>query len=320
MRVLFILFIFIAVQKMSIAQTALPKVSDKPLWNIGFWRFGENYNIGDIVKLEKDTIFCNRNWIKASWATIDGLSFSNAFYRLEGKKAFFKMNTRCDQKEYLMYDFDLKIGDTLVLPVLLGETQGFEGDIKVRVRVDSVSTVVLGGTPRKRMVVNYANRSIYTNRIDNRDIWIEGMGSSIFPLYPIGCVTRQVCPMADYYIRCFQVNSQIIYQDSRSPFCSNALITFNSDLQNPRIDLTIFPNPISQGGNWQVEWAKNEIGATHLELLDPLGRILKQVTGLKQSSMQRVQVSTENLPKGLYYLRLREEGGQVLAMEKVMVQ
>lgn len=57
-----------------------------------------------------------------------------------------------------------------------------------------------------------------------------------------------------------------------------------------------------------------------MELLDPLGRVLKQVAGLKQGSMQRVQVPTENLPKGLYYLRLREEGGQVLGMEKVIVQ
>jgi hypothetical protein len=314
------LLIFCCIQILLKAQTALPRVSDKPLWNIGFWRFGENYNIGDVVRLEKDTIFCDKSWIKASWATIDGLSFSNAYYRLEGKKAFFKMNTRCDQKEYLMYDFDLKVGDTLVLPVLLGETMGFEGDIKVRVRVDSISTVVLGGIPRKRMVINYANRSIYSNRIDNRDIWIEGMGSSIFPLYPIGCVTRQVCPMADYYIRCFQLNGQIIYQDSRAPFCSNSIITANSEPQNPNLNLNIFPNPIPQGGNWQVEWPKNELKATQLDLLDPLGRVLKQMLGLDRGSIQRAQVPTENLPKGLYYLRMKDEKGQVLALEKVMVQ
>jgi hypothetical protein len=321
MRVLFILLISFAFQNFLPAQTALPKVSDKPLWNIGFWRFFENYGTGSILKLEKDTAFCGKTWIKARWSNVDGTLPDYAYYRLEGKRAFFKINTRCDQKEYLMYDFDLKVGDTLVVPVLLGETEGNEGPVKVRVRVDSISTIILGGIQRKRMVVNYVSRSTYPgNPSENRDIWIEGIGSQIFPLYPWGCVNRHLCNVALFYIRCFQLNSQIIYQDSRAPFCSNSIITSNSEPQNLNLNLNIYPNPISQGGNWQIEWAKNELKASQLDLLDPLGRVLKQMSDLDRGYMQRVQVPTENLPKGLYYLRMKDEKGQVLALEKVMVQ
>lgn len=303
------------------AQTALPLSTDKPIWNIGQLAFFENLS-DRLLFVEKDTIFCQKQWTITNIANLNRRVVRSIYYRQEGGKVYFKPSFVCSEKEYLMYDFTMKPGDTLSVPIRLFELGRVTAN-KVIVRVDSVSNVIINGISRKRMVVNYqrvGNPPRMDPYSDRRDIWLEGIGSLIFPFYPFICVNLPECNEAEFYIRCFQANNKILYQSPILPFCSNALISSNSVPQSAKINLSIFPNPISQGSNWQVEWAKNEIGATHLELLDPLGRVLKQVAGLKQGSTQRVQVSTENLPKGLYYLRLREEGGQVLAMEKVIVQ
>jgi hypothetical protein len=323
MRKMFILSVFLQFFFLpdSKAQTALPISTDKPIWNIGQMAFLQNV-LDFMVFVEKDTIFCQQQWTKANLASINKRVFNSIYYRQEGGKVFCKSSFVCPEKDYLIYDYTMKPGDTLSVPIRLFEFGGKTAD-KIIVRVDSVSNVIINGIVRKRMVVNYqrvGNPPRIDPYRDRRDIWLEGIGSLIFPMYPFFCVSLNECNEAAFYIRCFQSNSKIMYQSPVLPFCSNALISSNSEPQNPKLNLSIFPNPISQGGILQVEWAKNEAKATQLELLDPLGRVLKQVAGIKQSSMQRVQVSTENLPKGLYYLRLKDEKGQVLALEKVMVQ
>jgi Secretion system C-terminal sorting domain len=303
------------------AQTPMPVSTDKPIWNIGrLLLFAEPTN--SLVFIEKDTFFCQKQWTVANFANLNRRVAKSIYFRQENGKVFFKPSFVCEEKEYLMYDFTLKPGDTLSVPIRLFE-YGRVTVNRVIVRVDSVKNVIINGVTRKKIVVNYqrvGNPPRIDPYWDRRDIWLEGIGSLIFPFYPFFCVSLNECDEAAFFVRCFQSNNKIVYQSPSLPFCSNALISSNSVPQSNRVNLTIFPNPISPGGNWQVEWTKNEAGATQLELLDPLGRVLKQVSGIKQGSMQRVQVSTENLPKGLYYLRLREEGGQVLAMEKVMVQ
>ncbi len=321
MKKLFIaIFIQLCWLSFAKAQAIFPESKDNPVWNIGLWAFFDNV-LDYTVRVEKDTLLCQKLWSKANLDLINGKRVQSFYYRTDGQKVYFKPTANCTQLEFLIYDFNMKKGDTLTTPNNLFENRGELNGNKTVAKIDSVSVISIGGIARKKLSITYK----FVHRAgefkeDRKDTWIEGFGSVIFPFYPFFCVNKGVCTESNLYLRCFQSKNKIIYQDSRSPFCSNALITSSSDLQNPKINLNIFPNPIPQGGNWQVEWTKNDIGASHLELLDPLGRVLKQVAGLKQGSMHRVQVPTETLPKGLYYLRLRDEGGQVLAMEKVMVQ
>jgi hypothetical protein len=303
------------------SQTIFPESKDNPVWNIGLWAFFDNV-LDYTIRVEKDTFLCQKTWSKAIIDLVVGKRVQSIFYRVEGQKVYFKPTANCSQLEILIYDFAMKKGDTLLVPNNLFENRGEVNINKVVVRVDSVSTISLGGASRRKLSLTYrfVHRTGIEIKEDRTDTWVEGFGSSIFPFYPLFCVNKGVCTESNLYVRCFQAINKIIYQDSRSPFCSNAIITSNSDVQNPKINLNIYPNPIPQGGNWQVEWAKNELKASQLDLLDPLGRVLKQMSDIDRGYMQRVQVSSGDLPKGLYYLRMKDEKGQVLALEKVMVQ
>jgi Secretion system C-terminal sorting domain len=323
MRKIFFLTVvlFSCIWPKSKAQTALPLSAGKPIWNIGQMTYGRNV-LDVLVFIEKDTIFCQKQWTVANFGSMNKKVARSVYYRQEEGKVYFKPSFVCEEREYLMYDYNMKPGDTLSVPIRLFELERVTAN-RVIVRVDSVSNVTVNGVSRKRMLVNYQRVGNPPRRdpyLDRRDVWLEGIGSLIFPLYPFICVSLNECNEAESYVRCFQANNKVIYQSPVQPFCSNTLITSSSDVQNPKITLNIFPNPLPQGGNWQVEWAINEAHAAQLELVDPLGRVVKQVAGLDQNSMQRVQVPSENLPKGLYYLRLKDEKGQVLALEKVLVQ
>jgi hypothetical protein len=259
MRKMFILSVFLQFFFLpnSRTQTALPLSTDKPIWNIGQLAFLRNV-LDFMVFVEKDTFFCQQQWTRANLASLNKKVFNSIYYRQVSGKVYCKPSFVCAEKEYIIYDYTMRPGDTLSVPVRLFEFGGKTTD-RIIVRVDSVNNVIVNGIARKRRVVNY-QRVGNPPRIDpyreRHDIWLEGIGSLIFPMYPFFCVSLNECNEAAFYIRCFQSNNKIMYQSPILPFCSNALISSSSEYQNPKINLNIFPNPIPQGGYWQVEWAK----------------------------------------------------------------
>ena len=300
------------------AQSVFPESKDSVLWNIGFWRFYENIYDTTIFP-SGDTTFCDNKWIKI---TFTNSSVPRAYYRIEGKKVYFRMNANCALADHLIYDFDLKVGDTLYVTTNLAETQGYTGSRGVSVHIDSVSTIVVNGLPRKRMAVTYRYRDSKAIRFgliqDRYDIWTEGMGSRIFPFYAMWCVSHGNCEDSNLFVRCFQTSKQIFYQDARSPFCSPRLGTATRE-PIQRLPIRLYPNPLSSGEALQIELSSLSDQVATYQVFDLLGRV-KARGALGYWQGDHLSISLDPLPSGFYQLQLLDRAGRQLALEKMVVR
>lgn len=299
------------------AQSVFPEPKDSVLWNIGFWRFYENiYDFS--ISPSVDTTFCGKKWIKANFINS---TVSQVYYRIEGKKVYFRVNANCELSEHLIYNFDLKVRDTLYVTTNLAETQGYTGSRGVSVLVDSISMVAINGVMRKRMYVNYRYKGVGLGRevIEDRfDVWTEGMGSRIFPFYALTCVTHGNCEDSYLYVRCFQASKQIFYQDARSPFCSPRLSTATR-APIPRFPIRVYPNPVSPGEALQIDASSLLDQPVTYQIFDLLGRVKSRGT-LNAWQGDFLSISLDQLPSGFYQLQLMNREGRQLALEKVMLR
>jgi hypothetical protein len=313
MKHLLLLF-FCCVSTVVRSQTVFPGPGSQTVWNIGWWRFFEN--AGDTrIDIDKDTVICNQKWTRALYSTLEGRPIKPMYYRIQGAKVFIKPRLECESKEYLMYDFDMKVGDSLVVPHQFFETDGFDNLARIKAKVETVTTVTINGVGRKKITLNYFYSGSLNGIQARFDTWIEGMGSVIFPFYPFFCVNR-TCNESNNYVRCFQSEGKILYQDSRSPFCSNVLITANEEIK--RVPLRIFPNPLGSAESMQVDVSSLPIKPTTYKVYDLLGRAIAQGKLSDQQGAAQMTIPFNNVPTGVYHLQLLDRVGRQLALEKVV--
>lgn len=111
-----------------------PSAQDNPVWQI-------NQNgIHKTITVGADTTLCGNTWnpvIASSEQAGQAVTEPLGFYRIAGKKVYFRETTSCASPEFLMYDFDVEPGDTVLaafnqggsiveVSVVAGFTQGFE--------------------------------------------------------------------------------------------------------------------------------------------------------------------------------------------------
>ncbi len=76
--------------------------------------------------------------------------------------------------------------------------------------------------------------------------------------------------------------------------------------------MNIFPNPTNDVINIETGDRQNKIYEIH----NVLGQIILQKNS--SSSSEKINVST--LPKGLYFLTIKNAAGEILASEKILIQ
>jgi hypothetical protein len=260
-------------------------------------------------------VICNQKWTRAFYSTLEGKPIKPMYYRIQGAKVFIKPRLECEGKEYLMYDFDMKAGDSLVVPHQFFISDGFDNSARIKAKVETVTTVIINGVSRKKITLNYFYSGLLTDIQPRDDTWIEGMGSVIFPFYPFLCVNR-TCTESYNYVRCFQSEGKILYQDSRSPFCSNVLITANEEIQ--RVPLRIFPNPIGSAGALQVDVSSLLFEPVTYQVFDLLGRTVTQGKLIDQQGATQITIPFGSFPAGIYHLQLLDRQGHRLALEKIV--
>lgn len=314
----YLLFAFLlGLPQLAHTQSVFPELKDKAIWNIGFWRFFENVDDFTVYP-SKDTVLCGKTWIKANFTN---LTITHLFYRIEGKKVYLRMNANCIPEDHLIYDFGLNVGNTLYVSTNLAETGGYPSIRGVRVTVDSTSTIVINGVPRKRMVVTYRYRHKGTTPVlyeDRRDEWVEGMGSRLFPFYAMACVNHGNCESSYWYVRCFQANDEMIYKDQRSPFCSPLVSTSNQSQQR-RLSIQLYPNPLINGQVLYVDVHSLAIKPVSYQVIDLLGRV-KVAGKLESYTANPISIVLDMVPAGFYQLRLLDRHGRQLALEKLVKQ
>lgn len=200
---------------------------------------------------------------------------------ISNKKVYFCPPDSLTTSEFLLYDFNMQVGDTVKGYI----TQSYFGIDTVY----SIDSVLIGGSYRKRW-------TIIDNCIGFSYKIIEGIGSSIgLVRKSAGCVGLQV-----FRLMCYKQDGQNLYNYGNTTTCN--IITSLSTAPKPEaFQVDIFPNPAS--GDFNIHF-ENTTDFDELIITDMLGRKVRQQTVLGQS-----ETIIKSLPAGQYVLTLTNRSG-----------
>ena len=92
------------------------------------------------------------------------------------------------------------------------------------------------------------------------------------------------------------------------PF-ADYLATSIEELPHHLTSLKTYPNPFSD--ELKIEFTPDGRGRTHVELVDPLGRVLQRISTYGgETDLIRKRMNTSGLPAGTYYVRIRSFSGE----------
>jgi hypothetical protein len=199
-------------------------------------------------------------------------------------------------QEHLLYDFSLKLNDTVsVYPISFLFWSG-----RILVKVDLIDSIFLGSNYHKRLKVS----GVYQNTWYD-EYWIEGIGSTmgLFNSGITGIVAFDI-----YYptLLCFEKDGVTLYSN---PYFNDCYEIYPVGITAPDMAfrLTIYPNPTNSS---MVIDSDSKIDS--YQILSATGKILlKGQVGLKSFTLD-----ISDLPQGIYLVTLKTHKG--LLVKKIV--
>ena len=283
-----ILFLFLISgiwSKYAFTQYVFPEYSNDPQWNVveTFWFDSE-------LKpyfFSNDSNFCGNNY--SSYGDY-------YFFRTEGDQVFMRVDTICSDPEYLIYDFKLEVGDTMIVGYFNHDATPTE------FRVDAIDTMSYFGINRKRMVMAFDLCGGALSEGGNTTMnWIEGIGSEMHPFYPTYCLCDACESWA--YLSCYDSSGVQLYGNPYIGACDIIIDVPNISGSTPKI----FPNPVSE-----LLFFEPENSAEYFYNI----RTITNNTVLKNRNSGLLELNVEELSPGIYFFELLNAAGQRIAAEK----
>ena len=292
------LFIVISVQ----AQQYVPFPKSGAAW-LQTWVDGSSRPISgytELIALEKDTTINSISYIMlssvrrydsntpAGWV----YGFYNAWrgaMREDSSKHIYFYNLS-ENKEYLLYNFNLKVGDTL--PKGINNEYG-------NIFISSIDSILLNGAYHKRFGLTRPNSGLNNPYV----FIIEGVGSTF------GLISELMQPFEQVHtLRCFTKGIEQVYPE----FSANCIfyLGYNENFED-KTKLNIFPNPST--GQLTIQ-TQSIFSDSYICVRDVLGRIVHQEK--LQFPNQNINISSQ--PKGLYFVELYFNGEK--SVQKVILQ
>lgn len=195
--------------------------------------------------------------------------------------------------EYLMYDFSLEEGDNITLD--------FAGDLLEYTVVSKDSFAVNIGRQRVRLILQGAES-------EATETWIEGLGNLRHPLKNFQTIIQD----PHYTLLCNNYDGEVAYSVNEfigAPFTCPERGTEPepplgiNDHSNPSV--SIYPNPFRESF---VILTEVPLDKAALTMHDILGREIKRIN----ISGSEIEVKREDLPPGIYMLRIEQDGQHIL--------
>lgn len=275
---------------------AFPNATSQPIWSIRTKLEHGGFR-DEVVGILRNTQMCGQTYGFLVGASLDFLypSFF-VFIRTDGKKVWVKKDKSCSSKEYLLYDFGMKKGDTSYCMYYLHDPSGDT----TKFWVNSIDTIFNQGRPIKRMHMGYVfntpcgtpNNPCKTWEVD----WLEGIGRTSNPFDFYLCSDWAFCRL-DISLICLETNNSLQYRDSLTTSCPTTTTAVN-DFENKKIDIA--PNPAS---SLLIINNSNQYVGNQVFIVDIFGRIIrKEILDSKQS------LDVSELPNGMYVLKIVSKG------------
>jgi hypothetical protein len=261
-----------------IAAQTYPPINNNSSWYVNQIDWTTNYNFWIIS--EKDTVVSSLIYTKY---IVPGSSSPVALIRedVNNKKVYRNLNG----SDVLMFNFTLQLTNTITL----GNGLNYTVDV-----VDSIN--VAFGNKRRRLILNHHLGST----IVTSEVWIEGVGNGYFPVKPF----FELWPDPAYSLVCSYQNG-INVVTSGSTNCPTPPVLGIVEKYNNK-SIMVSPNPFSSKATLVTD--KFFINAS-LVVYNSFGQIVKQMDNI---SGQTILIHRDNLPNGLYFLKVLENN-QVLA-------
>lgn len=232
------------------------------------------------------------------------------------------------QQEYLLFDFNLEVGDSILRTALYHNTTAVDYYLHV-VGVDSV--LLDDMTYRKELLM----KGTYSNGLITDTVcysWVEGLGVStaycdagLSPLRlgVLGGFELQYNPYASVSspyvypsVRCW---SEIgTYLLSNSDYCDtlpgSLLLIDPLNQFETNINVVIAPNPLSTSSTITIKGLDNQ-SEILFELFDLRGQLVQTVTS---NNVNELILRRGALPQGMYYYRI-SQSGQILDSNRLVI-
>lgn len=271
----FILILFILIIYYAQAQTYRPFPSKNGYW---FYRYFDDYHnstpYNTQYNLTDDTILLSTTYKKI---------FMNSLYaggiRESQKKVYFIPDTA--SKEYLLYDFNLSVGDTIIHP--FGGAYCSNDTITVAF-VDSI------------LASDGYHRQIF---FDSSPPWIEGIGSSAYLLEP----NQIACVSGNDFIECMSSDTIFHYPDGSS-YCFVSIF----EQHNSNSNISIFPNPSND--SFTIDFL--DVKIKELFVTDVLGNLILYLEPILDSRMK-----IEPLQSGVYFITIIDSNNRIITKKLI---
>jgi hypothetical protein len=168
---------------------------------------GMYYN--NIFFVEKDTVISNKEY---SIISHKYSRFSRCALRSEGVKVYARnimnewemMYNPNDTNEYVLYDYGLKVGDKIQVPFYhIGNWERTTPE-SVTLTVNEIDSIKIGKEYRKRLTLN---------NYRGPHCWIDGIGSSIAPIYQLFMDVFEIT----YRLDCYLENGERVFGEGCEP-------------------------------------------------------------------------------------------------------
>jgi len=203
------------------------------------------------------------------------------YLREENKKVFCKLTP--DDPEFVLYDFDIDIGDTVILHQCSGESyNGY---------VEGTDSLLIGEQYHKRYFIQcWEWLSFY---------FTEGIGSDAGLMY---CDL----PWVDYYgnLFCFSLNDTIYKTDGSGEKGSGDCWQYIGIQETPSEQIEVYPNPVSY--YIYVNYDKK------------CKLVLSDLSGRQARSSFSNYINVSDLEQGIYLLRIYSFTGNLLNKYKIL--
>ncbi len=273
-------------------------IDENKQWNVIFEAGGVPGHKTEIYTIDGETTIAGVTY-QQLWVSQDSLATRSikGFLREANNQVYYLPEGvyKRTNEAFLLYDFNLEVGDTTTIINDFG---------LATIKVLNIDTVQYEGVARKRWEISGIEENTYPS-----DYWIEGIGSTNGIIYSVFW-ENVVCP--SWTLSCYYEGGNLMFKNPCTAYCyveNNLGVEDNTD----NLYVNLSPNPVQQGNNLYID---NTLQVQHIAIYTISGQLVKEIS---VSENTKIEVSTRDMLKGLYLVRLTAKNNKTLT-QKLLVQ
>jgi Secretion system C-terminal sorting domain len=273
-----------------------PLYKDNPLWSelatLPLNGSGGGSSKTFKMNYKNKSNFCGKEYSLVEYDTY------KMYLRNEGKKTYFRLSQDCSDKEYLLYDFDMKVGDKKYFPMQIKNTD-IDSSLFTLKKIDTIWHYY---QKVRRFYYDFEYYKPANAPAEIKTMVLqEGVGSLWHPFFPVQALWRSKVDGPNFELLCTDVPSYAYYRKRYDLKCDINSIATN-DLDDSGNQWLISPNPFDENISISNDESEEK---TKVLIVDLNGKIIYQT-----DFQNATNINTANFSKGIYFIQLKNKETQ----------